>query len=73
MAKPNIDLRDYESGFARFDSLMQFKVNNILLVSSLYDSFILEEDGHIAQLIFNEYIELNLSFAPQIQRVSDGR
>jgi len=73
MAKPNIDLKDYESGFARFDSLMPFKVNDILLVSSLYDSFILEEDGHIAQLILNEYIELNLSFAPQIKRVSDGR
>jgi len=72
MAKPNIDLKDYESGFARFDSLMQYKVKDILLVSSLYDSFILEEDGHIAQLIFNEYIELNLSFAPQIKRVSSG-
>lgn len=72
MAKPNIDLKDYESGFARFDSLMQFKVKDILLVSSMYDSFILEEDGHVAQLIFNEYVELNLSFAPQMKRVSTG-
>jgi len=72
MAKPNIDLKDYESGFARFDSLMPYKVKDILLVSSLYDSFILEEDGHIAQMIFNEYVELNLSFAPQIKRVSSG-
>jgi len=39
MAKPNIDLKDYESGFARFDSLMPYKVKDILLVSSLYDSF----------------------------------
>jgi hypothetical protein len=70
--KPEIDLKDYESGFARFDSLMQFKVKDILLVSSLYDSFILEEDGQIGELISSNYQELNLSLAPQIKRVSTG-
>ncbi len=70
--KPEIDLKDYESGFARFDSLMQFKVKNILLVSSLYDSFILEEDGQVGELISSDYQELNLSLAPQIKRVSTG-
>jgi len=70
--KPEIDIKDYESGLAKFDSLMTYKVNDILLVSSLYDSFILEEDGHLAQLIFNEYVELNLSYAPQIKQVSTG-
>ncbi len=70
--KPDIDLKDYESGFARFDSLMQFKIKNILLVSSLYDSFILEEDGQIGELISSDYQELNLSLAPQIKRVSTG-
>jgi len=72
MKDTGLDLKDYESSFARFDSLMPFKVKDILLVSSLYDSFILEEDGHIAELIFNEYAELNLSFAPGIKRVSSG-
>jgi len=70
--KPEIDLKDYESGFARFDSLMQFRVKNILLVSSLYDSFILEEDGMVGELISSDYQELNLSMAPQIKRVSTG-
>nr|MBN2277330.1 histidine kinase [candidate division Zixibacteria bacterium] len=70
--KPVIDPKDYESGFARFDSLMQYRVKDILLVSSLYDSFILEEDGQIAQLISSEYAEHNLTFAPQIKRVSSG-
>ncbi len=72
MAKPDIELKDYESGLAKFDSLMQYKVKDILLVSSLYDSFILEEDGHLAQMIFNEYVELNLSYAPQIKQVVSG-
>ncbi len=70
--KPDIDLKDYESGLAKFDSLMPFKIKDILLVSSLYDSFILEEDGHLAQMIFREYVELNLSHAPHIKRVSTG-
>ncbi len=70
--KPDIDLKDYESGFARFDSLMQFKVKDILLVSSLYDSFILEEDGQVGGLISSKYDELNLSYAPHIRRVSTG-
>lgn len=72
MIKPEIDLKDYESGFARFDSLMQFKVKDILLVSSMYDSFMLEEDGHVAHLMFGEYAELNLSVPPQMKRVSSG-
>ncbi|UCD94848.1 MAG: histidine kinase [Candidatus Zixiibacteriota bacterium] len=70
--KPEIDLKDYESGFARFDSLMPYKVLDILVVSSLYDSFILEEDGHISQLFFREYAQLNLTFTPHIRRVSRG-
>ncbi len=70
--KHEISLKDYESGFAKFDSLMPYKIKDILLVSSLYDSFILEEDGQLGQLIFSEYAELNLSFAPQIKRVSTG-
>ena len=72
MARNDLELKDYESGFSRFDSLMPFKVKDILLVSSLYDSFILEEDGQIGELIFSEYAQLNLSFAPNIKRVSTG-
>jgi hypothetical protein len=70
--KPEIDLKDYESGLARFDSLMQYKIKDILLVSSLYDSFILEEDGQVTQLAVGEYAEFNLSWAPHIKRVSTG-
>jgi hypothetical protein len=36
---------DSEPWFEGFENLMPFRVQNILLVSSLYDSFILREDG----------------------------
>ncbi|MBN2227134.1 MAG: histidine kinase [candidate division Zixibacteria bacterium] len=68
-----IDLKKYESNLARFDSLMQHRIQNILIVSSLYDSYLLEEDGQLAQLVFSKYLEFNLSLAPHIRRVSTGR
>ena len=43
---------------------MPFRVNDILLVSSLYDSFILREDGRLNELLINESLELNLHQVP---------
>ncbi len=71
--KPEIDLKNYESEFAHFDSLMPFRIRNILLISSLFDSFILEEDGQLANLMTGEYAEFSLSYVPHISRVSTGR
>jgi len=70
--KPVIDLEDFEQGSAKFDSLMPFKVRNILLVSSLYDIYSLREDGQLANLVMSEYAELRLSSAPMIRRVASG-
>ncbi|MGB5292510.1 MAG: hypothetical protein WBN41_13795, partial [Lysobacterales bacterium] len=70
--KPVIDLKDFEQGSAKFDSLMPFKVRNILLVSSLYDIYSLREDGQLANLVMSEYAELSLSSAPLIKRVDSG-
>jgi hypothetical protein len=53
-----------------FFSLMSKRVRNVLLVSSLYDSYTLEEDGSFTELLFSEYLELNLRYAPKITRVS---
>jgi hypothetical protein len=53
-------------------SLMARRVTNILLVSSLYDSYTFEEDGGLSELLFAEYLELNLRYAPRIVRVSTG-
>jgi len=59
--KHEIDLKNYESEFARFDSLMQHRIRNILLISSLFDSFILEEDGQLAQFVTGDYVEVTTS------------
>ncbi len=55
-----------------FYSLMSRRVRNVLLVSSLYDSYTLEEDGKFTEVLFSEYLNLNLRYAPRIVRVSTG-
>src|SRR5271167_1626189 len=61
---------DAEARLEGFDNLMPFKVQNILLVSSLYDSFILREDGRLNELLIDESLELNLPQIPGITHVS---
>ncbi|MEI8255048.1 MAG: PEP/pyruvate-binding domain-containing protein [Deltaproteobacteria bacterium] len=55
-----------------FHDMMPNRVREVLLVSSPYDAFILEEDGRLTDRIFTEYSELNLSNAPRITHVSSG-
>ncbi len=52
---------DTERLFEGFENLMPFRVQDILLVSSLYDSFILREDGRLNELLIGESLELELS------------
>ncbi|MGC2821810.1 MAG: histidine kinase, partial [Candidatus Sulfotelmatobacter sp.] len=61
---------DPEQRFEGFENLMPFKVQNILLVSSLYDSFILREDGRLNELLIDESLDLNLQQIPGITHVS---
>ena len=51
-----------------YTRLMTRRIRRILLVCNNYDSFSLEEDGHIEELISQEYAELNLSNPPSILR-----
>jgi CheY-like chemotaxis protein len=62
-----------EERFSGFAHLMPFRVQEILLVASLYDAFNLEEGGRLTELLLLEYRELNLSFAPRITNVTSGR
>src|ERR1700683_4785279 len=69
--RPTIEpLLDAEARLEGFDNLMPFKVQNILLVSSLYDSFILREDGRLNELLIDESLELNLQQIPGITHVA---
>ncbi|MHA2275191.1 MAG: PEP/pyruvate-binding domain-containing protein, partial [Candidatus Kariarchaeaceae archaeon] len=64
---------DYQNRFHIFYDLMQYTVKDVLLVSSLYDDFILEEDGGLSEEIYTVYSKLNLSFPPpRILRVPSG-
>src|SRR5579863_3609423 len=61
---------DAEERFEGFENLMPFRVQNILLVSRLYDSFILREDGRLNELLIDESLDLNLQQIPGITHVS---
>lgn len=60
------------SKFQDFHNLMQYRIRDILLVSSLYDSYIFEEDNRLYELIRQEYQGLNLSHSPELVQVSSG-
>src|SRR5210317_1670517 len=54
-----------------FNKLMKKRIYHVLLISSAYDAFILEEDGRIDEQIFNEYVSLNLRYPPQFIQVTN--
>jgi len=58
--------------FKVFHELMSVKIREILLVSSPYDAFIMEEDTSLASRIINEYSGLNLSQPPRVTRTSSA-
>jgi CheY-like chemotaxis protein len=59
--------------FPRFSDLARFRVHDILLVSSLYDSFILAEDGELHEVILKEFLDLHVRHTPGITHVSTAR
>jgi CheY-like chemotaxis protein len=61
-----------EKVFEAFENLMPYRVQDILLVSSLYDSFILREDGRLNEMLIGESYELNLQHVPRITHVKTG-
>ncbi len=59
--------------YRQFQELMRFRVRDILLVSSLYDSFILSQDGQLSEMILGEFLDLNLRHSPGLRQVSTGQ
>lgn len=59
-------------GVCEFPDLMGRRVEEILLVSTMYDLYILEQDGLLSELIYSEYVDLGLSNAPRVTRVARG-
>ena len=56
-----------------YQDLMLHRVHEILLISSPYDAYILEQDGKLTEQILTEYIGMNLSYAPRVWNVSSGK
>jgi DNA-binding NarL/FixJ family response regulator len=57
-----------------FKDLMEFRVQDILLVASHYDTFVLEEDGQLTELLLEEYrsLALNLRYTPHFSPATTG-
>lgn len=62
----------YGSRIKTFQKLMRHRIRDILLVSSMYDNYLFEEDGRLYELIRKEAEALNLSHAPDIMHVTSG-
>jgi len=56
----------------KINKLKPFKVKKFLLVASLYDYFMLEEDGRLHELLSKTYQQWNLGYIPHFVRVSGG-
>jgi len=63
----------FDTRIQSFQKLMRHKVRDILLVSSLYDQYLFEEDGRLYELIRQEFQVLNLSHPPEITHVTSGK
>ncbi len=53
-----------------FQELMSFKVTEVLLVATYYDSYSIVREGRFFDTIFGEYLQLNLFSAPRITSVA---
>lgn len=62
----------YDLGVQIYHALMPYRVKDILIVSSLYDAFTIEEEGLIAELVIGQYQHLLLSQPPRVTRVFSG-
>lgn len=55
-----------------FHDLMRYRIMDILLVASPYDTFILEEAGQLAERMLGEFRNLDLHYGPGLTGVSTG-
>jgi CheY-like chemotaxis protein len=56
----------------RFHGLMPYRVREVLLVSSHYDAFILEEDGLLTEQVFLEFMDISQPGSPRFTHAGSG-
>lgn len=64
--------KQFKSDSEIYHDLVPFKVSEILLVTTLYDAFILEQEDQLTEEIFGEYYSLSVSTAPHITSATYG-
>ncbi len=69
----NFDTPTIDFSMTEFGGLMQRRIRKVLIISSNYDFFMLEEDGRIDEQIFNEYVSLNLRYPPIFIKASSAK
>ena len=62
----------FKYGEDNFHNLMQYRVKEILLISTFYDAYIFEHDSLLSEQIVGEYHQLNLTTVPRITSVPTG-
>jgi len=60
------------SRFHEFQDLMRFRITEVILVSTPYDKFVLEEAGELSERLFGEFRNLDLHYPPGLTGVSTG-
>ncbi|MEN6412877.1 MAG: PEP/pyruvate-binding domain-containing protein [Veillonellales bacterium] len=63
---------DMKARFSGIHDLMKFRVTEILLISTAYDAYVLEEDGRLAEQIYHHFNDLSIPFIPRIHWVATG-
>ena len=61
---------DLKTRFSGVHDLIKFRVTEILLISTAYDGFVLEEDGQLTEQIYHQFNDHSIPYIPRIQRVS---
>ena len=64
---------DFDPRFKIFHELMGKKIREVLLLSSPYDAWIMEEDCRLSERIIHEYRGLNLSHPPRLHWTSSAK
>ena len=71
MNRPNPQHRR-RGGGTDFHELMRYRIMDILLVATPYDSFVLEEAGQIGERVVGEFRNLDLHYGPGLTTVASG-
>ncbi|HEY7818549.1 MAG TPA: DUF5752 family protein, partial [Vicinamibacteria bacterium] len=59
--------------FQGFQDLIQKRVQDVLLVTTLYDYYILSQDGRLSEQFLGEFLELNLRHTPNLTHAFSGK